>query len=411
MRTIRCLPLLLLLTTRESAGYSVLTHEAIIDSAWDSDIKPRLRKRFPDATEADLLKAHAFAYGGCIIQDMGYYPFGSKLFSDLVHYVRSGDFVSALFEEAQSLNDYAFAFGALAHYSADINGHSVAVNRAVPMEYPKLKQKFGDVVTYADSPSSHIKTEFGFDVLQVARGRYAPKGYHDFIGFEVSRELLDRAFASVYALHLKDVFSAEDLAFSTYRRTVSGLIPKATKVAWKLKEKDIMKEQPGMTRRKFLYNISRSSYQRDWSEKYHRTGAGTWILATFIRILPKVGPLKALDFKPPLPATEQMFELSFNRTLEFYRSLLARASDGQQIKAINLDTGDPVVAGKYELADQAYAQLVKKLASRDFADVPEPMRRNILDYYGSGSAIAASREHPRDWSKTQAALSKLRTGR
>src|SRR5262249_14938208 len=157
-------------------------------------------------------------------------------------------------------------------YAADINGHRVAVNRSVPMEYPKLRGRFGDVVTYADNPSAHIKTEFGFDVLQVARGRYAPQGYHDFIGFEVSRDVLDRAFFATYGLNLKDIFAAEDLAFGSYRHAVSSLIPTATKTAWKLKKDKIGADQPGITRRKFLFNISRSSYESTWSGKYRKPG-------------------------------------------------------------------------------------------------------------------------------------------
>src|ERR1035441_4856670 len=111
---------------------------------------------------------------------MGYYPFGSKYFSDLVHYVRSGDFVEALVRGAQDLDELAFALGALAHYAADNNGHPIAVNRAVAMEYPKLRAQYGDEVTYADDPPAHLKTEFGFDVAQVAQGNYAAAGYHAF---------------------------------------------------------------------------------------------------------------------------------------------------------------------------------------------------------------------------------------
>ena len=246
--------LLWLLPTPASA-YSVLTHEAIIDAAWDKDIVPALKKRFPDATPDDLIHAHAYAYGGCILQDMGYYPFGSKFFSDLLHYVRSGDFVEAMFHQSQTLDDYAFAYGSLAHYFADINGHSLAVNRAVPIEYPQLRKKHGNVVTYEQDPTAHIKTEFGFDVLQVAHGRYAPQAYHDFIGFEVDKELIDRALAETYGLRLDDVFGAKSLAFGSYRRAVSKTIPLATHVAWQLKKKEIVKEQPGITRRKFLYKI------------------------------------------------------------------------------------------------------------------------------------------------------------
>src|ERR1700728_4245927 len=190
-----------------SKAYSVLTHEAIVDAAWDDAIRPALLKRFPNATTEDLKNAHAFAYGGCAIQDMGYYPFGSKFFSDLVHYVRTGDFIEALLRDSNNINDYAFALGALAHYAADNNGHRIAVNRAVPLLYPKLRRKYGDVVTYDENPAAHLKTEFGFDVLQVAKGRYASDAYRDRIGFLVPKDLLARAFEETYSLDLDSVLS------------------------------------------------------------------------------------------------------------------------------------------------------------------------------------------------------------
>src|SRR6185295_1517806 len=194
MRLLLILILLVLLTTPNLYSYSVLTHEAIIDSAWTESIQPVLRQRFPQATAEELRKAHAFAYGGCIVQDMGYYPFGSHLFTDLTHYARSGDFVAAMLRDSKDLNEYAFALGSLAHYAADTNGHRLGINRAVPRLYPKLQRKYGNEVTYENDPAAHLKTEFAFDVVQVAKGRYAPEAYHDFIGFEVSKPLLEAAF-------------------------------------------------------------------------------------------------------------------------------------------------------------------------------------------------------------------------
>jgi Zinc dependent phospholipase C len=260
-------------------SYSVLTHEATIDSVWKDSIEPLLLQRFPRASAKDLKKAHAYAYGGSIIQDMGFYPFGSHFFTDLTHYVRSGDFVTSMLRNAANLDEYAFALGALAHYASDTNGHAIAVNRAVPMLYPKLKGKYGNEVTYSDDPGSHLKTEFGFDVLQVAKGRYPSDAYHDFIGFEVSKPLLERAFHETYGLELKDVFGALDLAIGTYRKTVSGLIPKMTKVAWTLKKDDIAKSQPGITREKFLYNLSRAEYEKSWGKEYTHPGLGSRVLA------------------------------------------------------------------------------------------------------------------------------------
>ena len=95
----------------QSTAYAVLAHEAIIDSAWNTNIRPLLLKRFPNATADELKEAHGYAYGGAIIQDMGYYPHGSHFFSDLTHYVRSGDFVLALLRDSKDLDGYAFALG------------------------------------------------------------------------------------------------------------------------------------------------------------------------------------------------------------------------------------------------------------------------------------------------------------
>src|ERR1039458_7652376 len=252
----------------ETAGYAVLAHEAIIDSAWRTNIRPLLLKRFPDATAEELKVAHGYAYGGAIIQDMGYYPHGSFFFSDLTHYVRSGDFVLALLHDSKDLDGYAFALGALAHYASDNEGHPIGTNRAVPLLYPKLKTKYGDSVTYEEDKLAHVKTEFGFDVLEVAQGRYAPDTYHDFIGFGVSVPLLEQAFQETYGLDLKTVLTNEDEVLGSYRHDVSQLLPKATRIAWSLKKNEILKDQPGMTKKKFLYNLSRASYQKNWGKTY-----------------------------------------------------------------------------------------------------------------------------------------------
>src|SRR5580693_7011533 len=140
--------LVLLLCANSSLAYSVLTHEEIIDLVWTDEIRPLLLTRFPGLTEEQITEAHAYAYGGAVIQDLGYYPFGSMEFSDLVHYVRSGDFVRELLLESQNADEYAFALGALAHYASDITGHP-AVNQAVAIEYPKLRAKYGNSVKYA----------------------------------------------------------------------------------------------------------------------------------------------------------------------------------------------------------------------------------------------------------------------
>ena len=392
-----------------SRAYSVLTHEAIIDSAWDKAIVPLLTARYPGATPDQLIEAHAYAYGGCILQDMGYYPLGSKFFSDLVHYARSGDFVRNMIREAGSLDEYAFALGALAHYSADTNGHAYAVNRAVPIMYPKLRRKFGDVITYGENHAAHLKTEFGFDVLQVARGTYAPKAYHDFIGFKVAKGVLERAFKNTYGLKLSDVFVSVDLALGTYRRSVSSILPEATRVAWQIKKDEIVKSAPRMTRRRFIYNVSRASYEKEWGREYRRPGAGARVLAWFFRVLPKVGPFRAVAFKTPNQQTALLFEDSFNLALDKYRLFLKQSGAGElQLPNLNFDTGQLAHAGEYALADDTYAELVRKLEDRKFAGVTPALRADILQYYGSAKPPAAAKKKEDQWHKTVLALDKLK---
>jgi hypothetical protein len=333
---------------------------------------------------------------------MGYYPFGSKFFSDLVHYVRSGDFVVNLLNDAQDVNEYAFALGAMAHYAADNLGHPEGVNPVEPMVYPKIRRKFGRVVTYEDDPAAHIKTEFGFDVLEVAKGNYAPQAYHDFIGFEVSKPVLERAFEDTYTLRMKDIFKDEDLALGTYRHTVSGLLPEMTKAAWQAKKDEIQKEYPGATREKFVYRMSRASYEKQWDGKYEKPGVGAKILAFLFKIMPKVGPFRPLSLKVPPPEGEKLFAKSFDDTLGRARSYAAELRSGQlRLPNMNFDTGKPTRQGEYHMADDTYGKLLDKLADKQLPP-SDSLRANILAFYRDPSQITDP--------KTLAELTALRKG-
>ena len=393
----------------ETAAYAVLAHEAIIDSVWDTNIRPLLLKRFPDATAEELKEAHGYAYGGAIIQDMGYYPHGSFFFSDLTHYVRSGDFVLALLRDSKDLDGYAFALGALAHYASDNEGHPIGTNRAVPLLYPKLKTKYGDSVTYEEDKLAHVKTEFGFDVLEVAHGRYAPDSYHDFIGFGVSVPLLEQAFQETYGLDLKTVLTDEDEVLGSYRHAVSQLLPKATRIAWSLKKDEILKDQPSMTRRKFLYNLSRASYQKNWGKNYQPPTFWERFLAFLTRILPKVGPLRVLQLKTPTPAAEKLFQASFNTTLDRYRQLLTQVGAGQpDLPNDNFDTGAITGPGIYRLNDETHAKLLDALAKQNFSGASLEVRAELLEFYGHPDAPYATKRKPKDWAKVQAELEQLK---
>ncbi|MEO8370017.1 MAG: zinc dependent phospholipase C family protein [Candidatus Solibacter sp.] len=410
MLRLRTLLALLFLSSSLQA-YSVLTHEAIIDTVWDREIKSLLKKRYPLATEIELLRAHASAYGGCIIQDMGYYPFGSTFFSDLVHYVRTGDFVVNQIREAQTLNELAFALGALAHYAADTQGHGLAINPSVALEYPKLAHKFGKSVTYADDKTSHMKVEFSFDVAEVAKGNYAPQAYHDFIGFQVEKGVLQRAFVRTYSLEMKDVFGDLDLALGTYRRAVSTLIPEMTRIAWNLKKDDLAASHQRMTvsKSQFVYNLSRAGYRKEWKESYREPGIVARILAFLMRVLPKVGPLKALAFHPPTAQTLNLFETSFNRTVDEYRGLLAQETAGRlALEDRDFDTGLPTRPTEYSLADNTYAKLARELAKKNTASIDAEMLHDVLEFYRDPNLNYATRKDRKKWRETLSALEKLR---
>jgi len=400
---------LLLAAPRPMTAYSVLSHETIIDAAWQTDLQPLLLRRFPNATQDELREAHAYAYGGAIIQDLGYYPHGSKFFSDLTHYVRSGDFIQAMLRDAQDLDQYAFALGALAHYAADNQGHRLAVNLSVPILYPRLKKKYGDFVTYEENPAAHLKTEFGFDVLEVAKGHFASDAYHDFIGFEVSRPLLDRAFRETYGLEVASVLDDEPRAIGSYRHTVSSIIPKATRVAWALKKDEIQRDYPTMTRKRFLYNISRASYRKEWGKDYRAPTAGEKFLAFLFRLIPKIGPLKALALRTPTPQTEQLFERSFNATPAEYRRLLSDCDHGRLVLINdNFDVGAVTAPGQYFLSDRTYAALLDRLSRQDFAGMSGDLRSEILRFYGDPAAPYATRKDRKAWARVQDEVQRLR---
>ncbi len=410
MAPVRVLAVIVILLMGCSAAfsYSVLTHEQIVDLAWTDRIRPLLLKRFPGLSEEQIRDAHAYAYGGAVIQDLGYYPFGSREFSNLVHYVRSGDFVVELLLESRDVNEYAFALGALSHYAADIAGHP-AVNRAVAIEYPKLKAKFGNSVRYAQDRTAHLKTEFGFDTVQVAKNRYAPEQYHDFIGFKVSKDLLERAFPLIYGVELNDVLTHEDLAIGSYRFAISKLIPRMTQVALQMHKKELMRETPNFAKRKFLYRLSRSSYEKEWGKDYVKPGVGTRILSTLLRYVPKIGPFRGLGFNNPTAQTEDLYIKSINTTVDRYRIFLDQVgTDALVLPNCDFDSGNPTRAGEYSITDESYAKLLGQLSERGFDRTSPALRANILDFYSDPSATIETKKDLGEWNNVLGQLDQLR---
>ena len=391
-----------------AGAYSVLTHEAIIDTTWDESIRPILIRRF-GASPTALREARAYAYGGCIIQDMGYYPLSSRTFGDLAHYVRSGDFVLTMIRQARTMNELAFALGALAHYTADNYGHPIGINRAVPILFPKVAAKYGNPVTYEDHPTSHLRTEFGFDVVQIARGRYLSETYHDFIGFQVSKPLLGRAFTATYGLDLDDLFQNVDMAIATFRWSVGSLLPSLTKAAWAASEGRIRDTPSAGAPALAPFTYSRREHEAAWGREDYQPGFGHRVLGFLVRIIPKVGPFKSAAIKVPTPEAERLFLQSFDTVVREYRQRLAALSSGSLILPDrNFDTGRPIRAGDYRLVDEAFADLVGRLAERKFDGVTPALRSHILAFYATSGTPVATKADRKEWRKLTANLAALR---
>lgn len=363
--------------------FGVLTHEAIVDASWNNSILPLLKQKYPLATVDEQNEAHAYAYGGAVAPDMGYYPFGSKFFTNLVHYVRSGDLVNALLRDAQNINQYAFALGFLSHYEADTYGHPIATNKSVPIVYPKLGKKFGNVMTYEEDKIAHMRMEFGFDVLEVAKGNYASPAYQAFIGFKVDTAVLSKAFFETYGLTLNHVFNNHlTRAVETFRWIVANILPTITKAAWSEKKNTIEKKNNEPSSQHFYYKMRQKQYDKQYGKGYQRPGFSAKLLSLLIRVLPKVGPLRALKFKVPTPKSEKLFDESFDTVLLHYAANvnLLKMQDVHP-QDLNFDTGKPTRDCAYNLADQTYSEWLLKLKDNQFNNVTTGIKDGIVNYF------------------------------
>jgi hypothetical protein len=392
-----------------SNAYSILTHEAIIDASWEKSLQPLLKKKFPQATDADLKLAHSYAYGGSLMTDIGYSPYGSTYFTNLIHYVRSGDFVENLLSEAQNINEYAYALGALCHYMADVYGHSIGTNIVVPMVYPKVGAKYGNVVTYGEDHTSHSRTEIAFDVLQLARGNYASQAFHDFIGFNVAVPVLERAFFKTYGQDINEVFGNIDHSVSNFRWAVNSLMPTVTKSAWILKKSEIKKMQPDITARKFHYRMGRKKYYEEYGRDHDRPKFKERLIAFLITILPKVGPLKTFRFKEVGPEGEKQFIKSFDTVMLHYNAALAQLNyEKINLANVDFDTGKPTAPEEYELVDETYGQLVVKLQEDKFSYLTNPLKQDIISFYSKADTTVLDKKDTGAWKKTSAALQEIK---
>ncbi|HZD48484.1 MAG TPA: zinc dependent phospholipase C family protein [Silvibacterium sp.] len=402
---------------RPGFSYSLLTHQQIIDLAWKDSIVPMLLSRYPHATPAELERARSYAYGGSTIQDAGYYPFGHEFFSDLTHYVRSGDFVASLIRNARNINELAFALGALSHYVGDCIGHDDAVNPSTAIEFPSLEEKYGPVVTYDESPHGHVRTEFAFDIDQLSKRRLAPSAYLDHVGLNVSTRLLEQAFFETYGLHLRSMEINRKAVVETYRWSVRNFLPSIARAEVVLHKKDFPADAPGPEFDLYVKRVEEADAINGW-EKYRKQKAGfkTHLLAVVIVVVPKIGIISDLSIRGPQPETEQRYIESVNRTVDRYEQLLGYLTRkpreepriSMNLENRDLDTGDKVRPGGYRLTDWTYARLLDKITTLR-EPIPAALQRDILAYYADPDAPIATRKKPHAWKRVQDQLAVLQT--
>ena len=358
-----------MLAPQTTGAYSVFTHEELIDLTWRSAIRPLLLERFPSSTDAQLREAHAFAYGGCDAQDMGYYPFGSNFFSELTHYVRAGDFINNLFRESRNVDEYAFAIGALSHYIGDSIGHSVAVNPSTAIAFPGLAKKYGPIVTYDENPHAHVRTEYAFDIGQLSKRTFAPPAFMRFIGFRVPRGLLERAFVATYGIEVRELVGKTLPAMRSYRTSVRTLIPVFSNAEIVLHGKQFAPDADTAEYRQFVKQLRQADYERHWAYTYRKPGIGSHLLAIVIKIIPKVGARLRLHGDQDSRCANG--SVVHRKRQPFRRRLPApsgRAAGPSRRGALDLPTETLIPAleskaGDYPLTDDTYAELVSRLTS------------------------------------------------
>ena len=392
-----------------SAGYSVQTHEQLIDLTWKSSIQPFLLKRYSTLTDGQLREAHAYAYGGSAIQDLGYYPFGNAFFSDLTHYVRSGDFVRALLNDAKTPDELAFAVGALSHYVGDTAGHSEAVNPSVAIEFPKLGKEYGPSVTYAEGKHQHVRTEFAFDVNELSKHRFAPAAYLKSVGLSISVRLMAQAFEETYGLKLHEVLGKRGSAVERgYRFSVRRFLPKIAYAETVLHRNDFPADAPSADLARLEAELKQADFDNGWEKFRKKAGVGTYLLAGAIVVLPKVGVLSDLSLKGPTDDTEERYVASVLRSTDALRKDLQNdAMTAEMLPNRDLDTGAKVKPGGYSLTDVTYAQLLTEVTR--LRAVPAGLKEDILEYYADPSAPIVTKKDPAKWARVQADLERLRT--
>ena len=185
------------------------------------EIASRLRHLLPKGD--DVVEA---LYCGALAPDMGMLPGSDRLFTDLAHYLKTGELARCLVSKANSAIETAYAWGWVTHVLADAGLHP-AINRAS-----------GDH-SWAESPTSHMRVEFGLDFQRLgdqpslggARVRSTPgpsllaSAYMEVYGLQVDERVVARSHRVLSGAQRLLFRFGKRLGSSRPVRLAAGLVP------------------------------------------------------------------------------------------------------------------------------------------------------------------------------------------
>jgi hypothetical protein len=311
-----------------------------------------------------------------------------------------------------------------------------------------MRAKYGREVSYAEGEHQHVQTEFAFDIDEIAHHRMAPVRFLRHIGLKVPVKQLAVAYYQTYGV--SDEFSPRQRRFNVreYRFVVHSFIPRVAYAITLLRRRHEPAEPETPDAAEIDREVAVVSTENDWQKYGRHAGIGTYMLAGFLFILPKFGPLKLIDVKGPTPATETEYLHSVEVSSAILHRMLARftpsetahtstapacdpVSTNQSPQAIpaimtagpnslllscdprhplpnrDLDTGRVVQPGGYSLTDSTYANLLHHLTRQPAQPIPPGIKQDIQAYYANPNAPITTKQNPAQWAQVQADLAIL----
>ena len=376
---------LLLIVPADGRAFSVTAHQGVVDQAWGLTLVPLIRQRFPNATDRELTEAHAYARGGSISPILVLSARESFVFRPAA--LRSHRrFRQPSVNWGQLSGRICVRLGMLGHYEAPAGIRKRPIFRC-PSSIPSSSRNTATpspMRTHPRAPTNSIRC---------AAGRSSQRNtdlFEHSIDFKVPRDALERAFAETYGLQLNDLFDNYDIAIYTYRWGFRTIINEGTGIAWALYRKDIESNEPGVTSKEFVREISRGDFERQFGKAFLEPGYLPRFVGFLGTLVPDVGPLKRLPFKPLPDSVQKLYFRAYRHASERYvHEVAAICANKAWLENINLDTGRADKSGEYAPADEAWVDLLELHDKSHFANVRDDLASDFRAHFRDRNASLA----------------------